>query len=266
MNELRVFENNEFGQVRGIEIDGEGWLVGKDVAERLGYANTKDAILTHVDEEDRRILQRSDVATIENHIPKSVLQMDFVRGDIPNRGLTIINESGLYSLVLSSKLPQAKAYKRWVTHEVLPSIRKTGSYSMDKAAEEQKEIKRMEAKAKEMNAQSRQAALWLKMADKAPNSKVHQQICAAYASEALAGHMVFPLPVVEKSYTAVEVGKRYGISANRVGRIANAHGMKTEEYGMYVMDKAPNSMKDIETFRYNERGAQKIGEYLRMEG
>ena len=252
MNELRVFENNEFGQVRGIEIDGEGWLVGKDVAERLGYERPTKAVVDHVDEEDRRMI---DAET----------QSQFGI-ELGQRGGWLINESGLYALAMSSKLPRAKAFRRWVLKEVLPSIRKTGSYSMDKAAEEQKEIKRMEAKAKEMNAQSRQAALWLKMADKAPNSKVHQQICAAYASEALAGHMVFPLPVVEKSYTAVEVGKRYGISANRVGRIANAHGMKTEEYGMYVMDKAPNSMKDIETFRYNERGAQKIGEYLRMEG
>lgn len=207
------------------------------------------------------------MATLENHIPKSVLSVEFVRGDIPNRGLTIINESGMYSLALSSKLPGAKAFKRWIVHEVLPAIRKTGGYTMDKKKAEDEEIRRKLAKAKEMNAQSRQAALWLKMADKAPHSEVHQQICAAYASEALAGHKVFPLPVVEKTYTAVEVGARYGISANRVGRIANEHGMKTKEYGMYVADKAPNSLKTIETFRYNERGAAKIGEYLRsMEG
>ena len=136
MNELKVFENAEFGQIRGVEIDGESWLVGKDVAERLGYANTKDALSAHVDEDDKRILQKSEIATFENHIPKSALAVDFVWADIPNRGLTIINESGLYSLVLGSKLPNAKKFKRWVTSEVLPAIRKHGGYLTAKKVEE----------------------------------------------------------------------------------------------------------------------------------
>lgn len=108
MKEIQVFNNEQFGQVRVITKDGEPWFVGKDVAEVLGYLNTKDAIATHVYEEDKKIIQRSENATLE----------------IPNRGLTIINESGLYSLILSSKLPQAKKFKKWVTSDVLPSIRK----------------------------------------------------------------------------------------------------------------------------------------------
>lgn len=136
MNELKVFSNEQFGSIRGVEIEGESWLVGKDVAERLGYANTKDAIQSHVDEEDKRILQRSEIATIENHIPKSALPVDFVWGDIPNRGLTIINESGFYSLVLGSKLPNAKQFKHWVTSEVLPAIRKHGGYLSAEKVEE----------------------------------------------------------------------------------------------------------------------------------
>ena len=128
MNDLKIFENPAFGQVRTLELEGEPWFVGKDVAEALGYSNTKDALTAHVDEEDKSILQRSEIATIENHIPKSALPMNFTSADVPNRGLTIINESGLYSLVLSSKLPTAKAFKRWITSEVIPSIRKTGGY------------------------------------------------------------------------------------------------------------------------------------------
>ena len=128
MQELKIFENPAFGQVRTVERQGEPWFVGKDVAEALGYSNTKDALAAHVDEEDKSILQRSEIATIENHIPKSALPMNFTSADVPNRGLTIINESGLYSLVLSSKLPTAKAFKRWITSEVIPSIRKTGGY------------------------------------------------------------------------------------------------------------------------------------------
>ena len=112
MNELMIFKSPEFGEIRTVEVNGEPWLVGKDVALALGYSNTKDALMAHVDEEDKRVIQRSENATF----------------DIPNRGLTIINESGLYSLVLSSKLPTAKKFRRWVTAEVLPSIRRHGAY------------------------------------------------------------------------------------------------------------------------------------------
>lgn len=110
MNTLQVFENPEFGSIRTVEIGGEPWLVGKDVAQALGYTNPRDALRKHVDSEDR-----SAVA---------------IRDGSQDRNMTIINESGLYSLILSSKLPGAKKFKRWVTAEVLPSIRKTGSYSV----------------------------------------------------------------------------------------------------------------------------------------
>ena len=112
MNELQVFENQEFGKIRGIEIDGESWLVGKDVAESLGYANPRKALIDHVDDED-----------------KGVTKCDTLGG---KQDVTIINESGFYSLVMSSKLPGAKKFKRWVTSDVLPSIRKTGVYKVER--------------------------------------------------------------------------------------------------------------------------------------
>ena len=108
MGELMIFNSPEFGQIRSVEIDGEPWLVGKDVAVALGYKDTVNALKAHVDDEDKRGWQ---ITT-----PSGEQQM------------TIINESGLYSLILSSKLPGAKKFKRWVTSEVLPSIRKTGGY------------------------------------------------------------------------------------------------------------------------------------------
>lgn len=110
MNELMIFNNPEFGEIRTVEIDGEPWLVGKDVATALGYSNPRDALANHVDDEDK--------ATVAIHDGSQ------------NRNMTVINESGLYSLVLSSKLPGAKKFKRWVTSEVLPSIRKTGTYGL----------------------------------------------------------------------------------------------------------------------------------------
>ena len=137
MNELQIFENEEFGRIRSVSIDEEPWLAGKDVAIALGYKNTKDAIITHIDEEDRRIIQRSEIATIENHLPKDVFPVNFVSGEIPNRGLTFVNESGLYALIFGSKLESAKRFKHWVTSEVLPTLRKTGSYHMGPETVEQ---------------------------------------------------------------------------------------------------------------------------------
>lgn len=108
MNELKIFENPAFGQVRIVERDGEPWFVGKDVADALGYQNGSRDINRHVDEEDRTKIMLFDGSQDKETI--------------------IINESSLYSLVLSSKLPTAKAFKRWITSEVIPSIRKTGGY------------------------------------------------------------------------------------------------------------------------------------------
>ena len=112
-NKIEIFRNEEFGTVRTLTIDGEPYFVGKDVAEILGYSDTAKAIRTHVDDEDKQIFKVDEMATLKTS----------------NYGMYIINESGLYSLILSSKLPNAKRFKRWVTAEVLPSIRKTGSYN-----------------------------------------------------------------------------------------------------------------------------------------
>ena len=109
MMNVQVFNNEEFGQVRTLEIDGMVYFVGKDVAEVLGYAKARNAIANHVDDEDKKDAP--------------------IQGDLGGtQMMTIINESGLYSLILSSKLPRAKEFKRWVTSEVLPTIRKHGSY------------------------------------------------------------------------------------------------------------------------------------------
>lgn len=111
MNEVKVFEHEAFGEIRTVTIDGEPWFVGKDVATALGYADTFGALKKHVDSEDRQNCQNDSFES--------------------PRGLTIINESGLYGLIFNSKLPGAKKFKRWVTSEVLPTIRRTGGYIAD---------------------------------------------------------------------------------------------------------------------------------------
>lgn len=108
MNEISIFTNPEFGKIRTVTLNGEPWFVGKDVALALGYSNTRKAIADHVDDEDKGVTKR-----------------DSLGGE---QQFTVINESGLYSLILSSKLPSAKAFKRWVTAEILPQLRRTGTY------------------------------------------------------------------------------------------------------------------------------------------
>lgn len=170
--------------------------------------------------------------------------------------MTIINESGLYSLVLSSKLPTAKKFKRWVTSEVLPTLRRTGTYSTDPN-------KQALAEAKLNNSRARLASLWLKIADKVP-VPTYQQICASNASAVLnGGAPVLPLPsVAEKTYSAEEVGAQLGVSANMVGRIANQHNIKRPEYGIEVWDKSRSSNKQVATWRYNDAGVQALRELL----
>lgn len=109
MNNLQMFENHNFGRIRTLERSGDAWFVGKDVAQALGYKDTINALKTHVDPEDKQ-------GGWQITTPSGTQQM------------TIINESGLYSLVLSSKMPGAKAFKRWITSEVIPAIRKHGAY------------------------------------------------------------------------------------------------------------------------------------------
>jgi prophage antirepressor-like protein len=112
--ELQVFKNSEFGEIRTIVKNGEPWFIGKDVAEILGYSNTRKALGDHIDEDD-----------------KGVTKCDTPGG---KQSLVIINESGLYSLILSSKLEMSKKFKKWVTSEVLPTIRKTGGYVAENRA------------------------------------------------------------------------------------------------------------------------------------
>lgn len=116
MNEIQIFKNDSFGAVRTVEVEGTPYFVGKDVAEILGYSDTNKAIAMHVDDEDKILNDKSS-------------------SSFGQRGATLINESGLYSLILSSKLPKAKEFKHWVTSEILPTIRKHGAYMTENTLE-----------------------------------------------------------------------------------------------------------------------------------
>lgn len=235
-NELQIFNNSDFGNIRVIENNGEPWFVGKDVAIALGYKDTVNALKTHVDVEDQMGWQ---IAT-------------------PSRGqqnAKIINESGLYSLIMSSKLPQAKSFKHWVTSEVLPTIRKTGSYKTPKQSSDRD-------KAMLKNARARSAKLWLEIA-KNTGIQTYKDVCNAYAAKELAGEDVLPLPKVqEKSYSATDIGKMLGVSKNKIGSLASKNNMKRDEYGAWYHDKSPYSSKEVDTFRYNDKAVEKFRSLL----
>lgn len=133
MEELQIFNNEEFGNVRSLVIDNEPWFVGKDVAEALGYKNVRDSLARHIDSDDKR-----DGVVIHDSMGREQKPI-------------IINESGLYSLILSSKLESAKKFKHWVTSEVLPTLRKTGSYT--KVPTDPRELLMLTIKAHEQTAQ-----------------------------------------------------------------------------------------------------------------
>ena len=239
-NNLEIFTNPEFGNIRIIEKNGEPWFIGKDVAEALGYEASRNAITKHVDDEDKLTHQ--------------------ISASGQNRNMTVINESGLYSLILSSKLPTAKKFKRWVTSEVLPAIRKHGNYTAPKQESKSKSI---DLEIRLNNSKARMASEYRRIAEMT-DIKEYKHICQQKAVEVLAGMPLLPMEeVTERTYSATEIGRMFGVSKNKIGSLANANNLKTAEYGKLFYDKSPHSQKQVETFRYYECAVEKFKELLK---
>lgn len=229
----------EGASVRVVTDDnGEPWFSANEVCAVLGYANPHKAVADHIDEDD-------------------LTKREVVDGLGRRQRANHINESGLFSLILRSEKPEAKRFKRWVTHDVLPTIRKTGSYAAKGAPLSSGLPQYRKARAIDMatKAAERICAQFPKLGDSA------RQVVFAKLVNPVAGDEVLALPsVLERLYSASAVGERYGITANMVGRIANEHELKTPEFGEFRLDKSPHSAKQIESFHYNERGAERIGD------
>ena len=234
MNGLQVFNYNS-SEVRTVMRDGEPWFCLVDVC---------------------RVLDLSSPHKVAERLDRDELTGIKVRSGGQTREMTFINESGLYSVILRSDKPEAKPFRKWVTSEVLPTIRKTGRYGLD-------DTKAALAEAKLNNSRARVASAWMKISKENPVSS-YKQVCAHYASAALAGREVLPLPDTgERTYTAAEVGAMLGgISANKVGRVANQNGLKTPEYGTEVWDKSPHSAKQVPAWRYNDKAVKALRQLL----
>ena len=237
MNELQVFENPDFGQVRTVTKDGEPWFVAADVCRALEVDPTATRRL---DDDEKNTLR-------------------LTQGTSGNPNVTIVNEPGLYSLVLGSRKPEAKNFKRWITHEVIPSIRKTGSYRI----QEPETPAQLRAKAMMINAKTRLFNAAMKAVDRFQMSSVALEALGIPMIEEFTGVKTGYRPRIETTYSATELGAEFGVSANKIGRIAKDNGLKTDEYGITVLDKSRSSDKLVPCFRYNSKGRERLAELLK---
>lgn len=203
MSKLKIFENSEFGEIRTVEIGGEPWFVGRDVATVLGYSNPRKAIGDHVDDED-----------------KGVTKCDTLGG---SQDLTIINESGLYSLILSSKLPNAKAFKRWVTSEVLPAIRKHGLYAIDDILENPDIAIQALTKLKEERAARKLLEL---------DNQVKSQQIAELQPKATYYDLILQC---KDLLSVTEIAKDYGMSAKGLNAMLHELGVQFNQSGVWFL-------------------------------
>ena len=228
MNELQIFDYNGL-QVRTVEKDGEAWWVLSDVC---------------------RVLELSDTRRTAERLDEDELTRLRLHSGGQSREMYAINESGLYNVILRSDKPQAKPFRKWVTSEVLPTIRKTGQYNA-------KPNKALEIK--EINARVRLSNAFLKLAKVDTLSSEYKNILVAKAAEALTGFQLIPLPQSEqKMYTATEIGEMFGVSAQRIGKLSNQYGMKTEEYGTWYRSKSQYSNKEVDSFMYNDKAVERF--------
>lgn len=241
VSSVEIFENSEFGKVRALVIDGSPWFVGNDIASILGYKIPKDAVKTHVLEKDKIVVQLSDIQEGgDTPLP------DNMKGS----KITIINESGLYRLILRSNMPNAEMFTEWVTSDVLPSIRKYGSYFLDN---ERHSMSDKEYELRILEARNRSAEILMSISDKTSIPE-YKSVLNHYIFKTITGDSTsIPLPAaVRKTYSAGEIGSMLGVSGNKIGRLANEHNLKTSEYGKLFYDKSRYSNKEVETFRYYE--------------
>lgn len=232
MNELMIFEGHE---VEIFEIEGQVLFNPYHVGECLELSESAVRnYLARMNDKQALIVKNSDVRN------KDIRKLN-------NAGEKFLTESGVYKLVFKSRKPNAEVFTDWVADDVLPTLRKSGSYEMPKKKSSEERFKIME-----MNARSRMAQTYMKLAQVDTLSSTYKNVLVSKASEVLAGERIIPLPEIEqrKAYSAAEIGNMFGISANRIGRIANQNNLKVPEFGEYRRDKSRHSSHECDTWVY----------------
>lgn len=238
MDELQVFRNEEFGEIRTVEHGGDTWFIAKDVCRALEVANSSDAI-ARLDEDEKGVVLTDTLGGIQN--------------------MAIINESGLYSLVLSSRKPEAKAFKRWITHEVLPSIRKHGMYAMDElldnpdlAIEALTRLKEEREKRKELELEN----------------KVQAQQIAELQPKATYYDLILQCPSL---LSVTEIAKDYGLSAKGLNKILHDNSIQYSQSGVWFLyakyqDKGYTSTKTQNYNRPDGTQGSRVHTYWTQKG
>ena len=239
---LQVFNYKEH-QVRTVEVNGEVWFVAKDVCDILEIQNVTQAV-QNLDEDERSM----------HYIGR--------QGEA-----NIISEAGLYKLIFNSRKPEAKEFTRWVTHEVLPAIHRTGTFTVNQP---QISLEELELRRNSLNLE--RAKLINSMIEN-PSFPMTTETRTVFAHEVFklaSGHdYLAMLPeCTEKWYTATEIGNELGISANKVGRIAKTHGIKapdgeSNEYGRWIFSKSQYSSREVPSFIYNENALDWFKDFMR---
>lgn len=228
MNEVTTF-NFESQKVRTVAKDSDTWFVLADVC---------------------KILELSTPSKVADRLDTDEKGMSLIHTLKGNQKMTIINESGLYAVILRSDKPQAKPFRKWVTSEVLPAIRKNGEYSTNAGIA----YKRQVIETKERNSRARLGNMYFKLAKLTSNENYRSALIARCAEVLNNGIPFLPYPEIgEITYSAEQIGEKLGISAQKVGRLTNAYNLKTEEFGQWVWDKAKSADKQVQTFRYYSR-------------
>ena len=241
-NTLQVFNYKE-QQVRTVEVNGEIWFVAKDVCDILEIQNVTQAV-QNLDEDERSM----------HYIGR--------QGEA-----NIISEAGLYKLIFNSRKPEAKEFTRWVTHEVLPTLHRAGTFTINQPqiSLEELELRR--------NALNLERAKLINSMIENPSFPMTPETRTVFAHEVFklaSGHdYLAMLPECsEKWYTATEIGNELGISANKVGRIAKTHGIKapdgeSNEYGRWIFSKSQYSSREVPSFIYNENALDWFRDFMR---
>lgn len=245
MNDLKIFENEQFGSIRTVMINNEPWFVGKDVAEILAYNEPHKAITRHVDEEDR---------TKHPILSNGGMQESW-----------LINESGLYSLILSSKLPTAKEFKRWVTSEILPAIRKTGTYTVQKS-QPNPELAKLRADAMMLNAKSRIATQMMKLWTAAGVEPQYQALAMNDYYEGLSIPRIAFKTEATAMYDLTTIAKHLGVMSKKGKPHAQAIGAivskLTLEEGEYELTPYSRNGHDDVSMQYTLSVEHKVKAWL----
>ncbi len=241
--------------------------IANEVLSLFSYADASKTIQDCITAEDFELGLEYEVLRGEDlKAFKEMVNAATTSTVVPNKTtqLTILYEDGLYGFLQYTDKPEGIQFRKWIRREVLPEIRETGSYIAPGSVSKLNDAQILRAEAMHLNAKTNQAKLLKEIAVgfKDKLSEESLRLLVGGVAEILIGKSLFPLQPIEKTYTATEIGIELGVTANKIGKIANANGLKTSEYGMEVLDKSPYSAKQVPAFRYNERGRQKLIELI----